>query len=47
MNQMGGLFELIIVFAIVLGWGFIELRALRLDKKKLDDSKRRDGDQLH
>ena len=37
MNQMGGLFELVMVFAIVLGFGFIELRSLRRDKKTAEE----------
>ena len=39
MNGMGGLFELVIVFALVLGWGFVELRSVRRDKKRAEEAK--------
>jgi hypothetical protein len=42
MSQMGGLFELVLVFAIVLAFGFIELRSLRRDKKKAEERAKTD-----
>lgn len=36
MNGWGGLIELVLVFAFVLGWGVLELRGVRLDKRKAD-----------
>lgn len=44
MNGMGGLFELVLVLALVLGWGFVELRGTRLDRKKAEAQKQADED---
>lgn len=46
MNQMGGLFELVIVFACVLGWGFVELRSVRRDTKKAEEQAKADKDKV-
>jgi hypothetical protein len=43
MGGRGGLIEIVLVFAAVLGWGVIELRATRIDCKKAerkDDAER-------
>ena len=47
MQGYGGLFELIIVFACVLGFGFVELRSIKRDtaKAKAADEAKRAADQ--
>lgn len=39
MNGWGGLIELVLVLCFVLGWGVLELRGLRLDKKAADKAR--------
>ena len=38
MGGYGGLIELVLVFALVLGWGVYELRSVRRDKKATTDA---------
>ena len=38
MGGYGGLVELALVFALVLGWGIYELRSVRRDSKKAKDT---------
>ncbi len=38
MAGYGGLVELILVACALLGWGFVELRGLQLDKKKAEEA---------
>ena len=38
MGGCGGLIELVLVFALVLGWGLYELRSVRRDKKVARDA---------
>ena len=43
MGGKGGLIELVLVFAIVLGWGVLELRSTRLDQKKAEAKETKQG----